>query len=185
MPTLLEAAARYLFEARSGRLPDRLFDSDEMRSWIGAVTDKLGHAFNETVAARLRDLGWKTRVEVRLTELGAVSELGDIDVLAWRDVTGPVYAIECKRLMHDRTVGEIGRRLRDYTEARVDGKRTAMQKHVDRLAFLANDVRYSGTNHGATCRRNVAPVRTCHRRHYADAILPAGAGDVGRSSRLW
>ena len=140
MPTLLEAAARYLLEARSGRVPDRLFDSDEMRSWIGAVTDQLGHAFNETVAARLRDLGWKTRVEVRLTELGGVSELGDIDVLAWRDVTGPVYAIECKRLMHDRTVGEIGRRLRDYTEARVDGKRTAMQKHVDRLAFLANDV---------------------------------------------
>ena len=139
MPTLLDGAERYLLQARSGRLPDTLFDSEEMRSWIGMVTDMLGHAFNETVAANLRHLGWETRVEVKLTELEGGSELGDIDVLAWRAGVGPVYAVECKRLMYDRTVGEIGRRLRSYTESRVDGERTPMQKHRDRLGFMAKN----------------------------------------------
>ncbi len=136
MPSLLEAAARYLLEARTGQLAKRLFESEEMRSWIGTITNQLGHAFNETVAAKLRDLGWKARVEVKMTELGGSSELGDVDVLAWRTGIGPVYAIECKRLMYDRTVGEIGRRLRDYTDSRRDGHRTPIQKTLDRLELL-------------------------------------------------
>lgn len=139
MPTLLETAAGHLLEARTGQLTRTLFDSEEMRSWIGAVTDQLGHAFNETVAAKLRDLGWHARTEVQMTELGGGADLGDVDVLAWREETELVYAIECKRLMYDRTMGEIGRRLRDYTDSNRDGKRTPIQKTLDRMTFLRNN----------------------------------------------
>ena len=139
MPTLLEAAGRYLLEARVGQLPRSLFDSAKMRSWIGTATDQLGHAFNQTVAARLRELEWNARAELKLTELGGPSGLGDVDVLAWRTGTGPVYAIECKRLMYDRTVGEIGRRLWDYTDSNRNGQRTPIQKTLDRLAFLTDN----------------------------------------------
>ena len=136
MPTLLEAAARNLLEARWGQLPETLFDSEEMRSWIGATNAQLGHAFNERVAAKLRSLGWCARAEVEMTELGGDAELGDVDVLAWRTGAGPVYVIECKRLMHDRSLGEIGRRLRDYTDASRGGRRTPIQKTLDRVIWL-------------------------------------------------
>ncbi len=139
MPTLLETAAGHLLEARTGQLTKTLFDSQEMRSWIGTITNQLGHAFNETVAAKLRNLGWQARAEVRMTELGGGADLGDVDVLAWHTETGSVYAIECKRLMYDRTVGEIGRRLRDYTDSNSDGERTPIQKTLDRMTFLRNN----------------------------------------------
>lgn len=136
MPTLLEAAGRNLLEARWGQLPETLFDSEEMRSWIGATNAQLGHAFNEKVAAKLQGLGWYARAEVEMTELGGDAELGDVDVLAWRTGTGPVYAIECKRLLHDRNLGEIGRRLRDYTDSSRGGRRTPIQKTLDRVTWL-------------------------------------------------
>ena len=136
MPTLLAANQRYLLEARSGRLPESLFDSAEMRAWIGDAANRHGHAFNHKVAGRLKELGWSVRAELMMTELGGGSELGDIDVLAWHPDTGPIYAIECKRLMFDRTVGEIGERLNDYKASSRDGQRTPIQKHLDRLTFL-------------------------------------------------
>ena len=135
MPTLLDTALQYLFEARSGRLPQRLFDSDEMQYWIGEAANRNGHAFNSQVATKLAQLRWKVRVELSLTELGGGSALGDIDVLAWRP-EGSVYVIECKRLMLDRTVGEIGERLRQYVTIAESGRRTEIQKHLDRLAYL-------------------------------------------------
>ena len=136
MPTLLAANQRYLLEAHSGRLSERLFDSAEMRAWIGDAANRHGHAFNHKVAARLEGLEWSVRAELMMTELGGDSELGDIDVLAWHPGTGPIYAIECKRLMVDRTVAEIGERLNDYTVSSRDGERTPVQKHLDRVAFL-------------------------------------------------
>ena len=138
MPTLLDTALRYFFEARSGRLPERLFDSDEMRHWIGKAANRNGHAFNGQVAARLTQLQWTVRRELNLTELGGSAELGDIDVLAWR-ADGPIYVIECKRLMMDRTVGEIGERLRQYVTLAENGPRTEIQKHVDRLEYLTKN----------------------------------------------
>ena len=136
MPTLLEAAGRNLLAARWGQLPETLFDSEEMRSWIGAINAQMGHAFNEKVAAKLQSLGWCARADVEMSELGGDVKLGDIDVLAWRTGTGPVYAIECKRLVHDRNLGEIGRRLRDYTDSSRGGRRTPIQRTLDRVTWL-------------------------------------------------
>ena len=140
MPTLLDRMLRYLGMAESGDFPGDFFDSDEMRSWIGRVADRNGHAFNRSVAERLNELHWEVRSEVKLTLLGGGTELGDIDVLAWRPKTGLVYAIECKRLLFDRTIGEIGERLAEYTTVSDAGVRTPIQRHLDRISYLKSSL---------------------------------------------
>ena len=74
--------------------------------------------------------------EVSLTRLGGEESLGDVDVLAWQPATGLVYAVECKSLRFDRTCREIGERLAEYSAGTVDGKRSPLQKHLDRVSYL-------------------------------------------------
>ena len=144
MPSLLAGTLDYLQQASLGRLPEDLFDSREMISCIGRAADRNGHEFNRRVAGRLDELKWKTRQELSLTQLGGEPELGDIDVLAWWSDTGLVFAVECKSLRFDRTYGEIGERLAEYATGTVDGKRTSLQKHLDRVSYLeANQERLS------------------------------------------
>ena len=136
MPSILAGTLDYLQKASFGRLPEELFDSPEMISCIGRAADRNGHDFNRKVAGRLEELEWKTKQEVSLTQLRGEAELGDIDVLAWRSDSGLVYAIECKSLRFDRTCGEIGERLAEYSTGTVGGERTPLQKHLDRISYL-------------------------------------------------
>ena len=136
MPSILGGTLDYLQGASFGRLPEELFDSPEMTSCIGRAADRNGRDFNRRVAERFDHMEWKTKQEVALTRLGGAVELGDIDVLAWRSDTGLVYAVECKSLRFDRTCGEIGERLAEYATGTVDGKRTPLQKHLDRISYL-------------------------------------------------
>ncbi len=136
MPSILGGTLDYLQQASFGRLPVELFDNPEMASCIGRAADRNGRDFNRRVAERFDHLEWKTEQEVALTRLGGAVELGDIDVLAWRCDTGLVYVVECKSLRFDRTCGEIGERLAEYATGTVDGKRTPLQKHLDRISYL-------------------------------------------------
>ena len=136
MPALLERTTAYLMQGVEGYLPAELFDSRAMKQWIGNAVNRRGHAFNRQVAERLRELGWSVRAEVNVTELGGADALGDVDVLAWRYETGKVCAIECKRLRFDRTIGEIGERLMEYSDAPDGGNPTLAKRHVDRINFL-------------------------------------------------
>ena len=136
VPSILAGTLPYLHRAAFGDLPDTLFDSPEMATCIGRAADRNGHEFGKRVAERLSELRWKTMREVRLTRLGGEESLGDIDVLAWQPATGLAYAVECKSLRFDRTYGEIGERLEEYSAGTVDGKRTPLQKHLDRISYL-------------------------------------------------
>ena len=136
MPSMLAGSLDFLGEAAFGRLPEELFDSVEMKACIGRAADRGGHDFNRRVAERFNALEWKTEQEVSLTRLGGGAELGDVDVLAWRADPGVVYAVECKSLRFDRTFGEFGERLGEYAAGTVDGKRTRLQRHLDRCSFL-------------------------------------------------
>ena len=136
MPSILADSMDYLGQAALGRLPEGLFDSTQMIAYIGYAADRNGHEFNRKVAQRLNTLHWKAKQELSLAQFGGGPELGDIDVLAWRPEFGLIYAIECKSLRFDRTVGEIGERLAEYTAGTVAGKRTPLQKHLDRIAYL-------------------------------------------------
>ena len=135
-PTSLEWTLFYLLRARAGDLPESMFNSQQMKSWIGRVIDQLGHAFNQRVGERFRELDYEAKEEVSMASLGASAALGDIDVLAWDTRTGNVYVVECKRLRMARTVSEIAERLTEYTEGSDSNGRTPLQKHLDRMAFL-------------------------------------------------
>ena len=136
IPSILADSLDYLQQAEVGRLPEELFDSHEMVSYIGGAADRIGHDFNRRVAERFSELQWKTMQELGLTQLGGGADLGDIDVLAWRSNADPVLAIECKSLRFDRTLGEMGERLEEYETGGVSGQRTRLQRHLDRIAFL-------------------------------------------------
>lgn len=136
MPSLAAGTLDYLQQASFGHLPEELFDSAEMISCIGRAADRNGHAFNRKVAERLDELEWTTKQELSLTRLGGNEDLGDIDVLAWRPRNGLVYVVECKSLRFDRTCGEIGERLTEYASGSFDGKRTPLQRHLDRVSYL-------------------------------------------------
>ena len=136
VPSILAGTLNYVGQAAFGELPETLFDSREMIACVGRAAERNGYAFARRVAKRLRELEWQTAGEVRLTELGGGDSLGDVDVLAWKHVAGLVYAIECKSLRFDRTVGEVGERLAEYSVGTDGGKRTDLQKHLDRMSFL-------------------------------------------------
>ena len=53
--------------------------------------------------------------------------------------TGLVFAIECKSLRFDRSLGEVGERLAEYSVGTVGSKRTPLQKHLDRMSFLESN----------------------------------------------
>ena len=136
MPSVVAGTLEFLQEAALGRLPEELFDSPEMISCIGRAADRNGHDFNRRVAERLNALEWNTMQEVSLTRLGSKEDLGDVDVLAWRPDSGLAHVVECKSLRMDRTCGEMGERLTEYACSSVDGKRTQLQKHLDRVSYL-------------------------------------------------
>ena len=136
VPSILAGTLGYLAQAAFGELPETLFDSPEMIACVGRAADRNGHDFARRVAERLGELKWETAREANLTRFGGDDSLGDVDVLAWQQATGLVYAIECKSLRFDRTLGEIGERLAEYSAGTVGVKRTPLQKHLDRISCL-------------------------------------------------
>lgn len=115
----------------NGQLPQEFFRSHEMKRYIGKVNDEKGHAFARSVADQMRKTGWKARNEVQMTELGGPSELGDIDVLAWKP-SGEIRLIECKRLQLARTVAEVAEICRRFRGEAKD----ELDKHVQRIKWV-------------------------------------------------
>ncbi len=128
----LRDGIRYLFERISdGQLPQEFFRSAIMKAYIGAVADRRGHDFEETVAVKWRTAEWTVRTGIRMTELGGPQELGDIDVLAWNG-NGMVAIVECKRLMLSKTVAEISEVCSRFRgEARDE-----LAKHLARVQWI-------------------------------------------------
>lgn len=134
---LVSKVVQRFFGLVDGRLGAEMFDTKEVDRWLGNIVNERGHAFNHSVAAKLKAIGLEAKPDQLMTLFGGKKDLGDVDVLAWDKKTGTVWAIECKRLLLDRTVGEIGERLADYTTRGTrNKKRTPIQKHLDRVDFL-------------------------------------------------
>lgn len=139
-PVIAKHGLDYALRAYNACLPAPYFRSEEMRSWIGSAIDRLGHRFNHTVAGRLRDLGLQAEAEFLMTRLGGAAADGDVDTLAWNAATGDIFVIECKRLLADKTVGEIAERLVEFGPNHVErnGRRGPTRRHLDRVAILRN-----------------------------------------------
>lgn len=122
----------YLLErSERGHLPEEFFTSSEMKRYIGTVNNERGHDFARSVANQMNNKGWIVRYEVQMTELGAASEYGDVDVLAWKP-TGEVLLIECKRLQLARTVAEVAEICRRFQGAAED----ELDRHVRRVKWI-------------------------------------------------
>lgn len=128
----LRQGVGYLFDkTEQGQLPDTFFRSMEMKSYIGAVNDQRGHAFNQTVAEELQTRGWNVRPEVKMSQIGAPDNLGDIDVLAWKP-SGEVLLTECKRLRLAMSVKEIAEICHRFSGEAKD----MLDKHLKRLDWI-------------------------------------------------
>lgn len=127
--------------------------SAEMESWIGHVNNENGNKFTREVQAKLNQLGWKTEAEIELTNVlarrrdarfGDLKRFGDIDVLAWRDGSSRILAIECKDVQFSKTPGEVAEQLADFRgELKSNGKPDLLKRHLDRIDVLtanADDV---------------------------------------------
>ena len=130
--SMLRAGFIYLVgKIREGQLSKEFFTSREMIGLIGKINDQLGHAFEKKVAERFRESDWRSRRRVPMSELGAPAELGDIDVLAWKE-DGQVHVVECKRLQLARSVAEIAGVCRKFSgEARDE-----LHKHLRRVEWI-------------------------------------------------
>jgi len=122
----------YLFErTERGLLPNEFFTTADMKKYVGAATHARGRTFTNWVADALRKEGWQARTEVKMSELQAPPELGDIDVLAWMP-SGEVLLIECKHLQLARTIAEIAEVCRRFRgEARDE-----LDKHMRRINWV-------------------------------------------------
>lgn len=112
-----------------------------MLRYAGIARERDGAEFNERVASRMEELGWRVEREIKLKKVlrkGFDRDYGDIDVLAWKAESGRVLIMECKDLQFKKTYGEIAEQLSDYRGlASPDGRRRdSLRKHLDRMALL-------------------------------------------------
>ena len=122
----------------SGSYPDR-HCGPGMRRYAGYARDRDGMAFNSKVSEKLKELGWQTQPEIKLTKVLKEQldrNYGDVDVLAWDADLGRVLIIECKDLQFKKTYGEIAEQLNDFRGVERDGKRDLLRKHLDRVSVL-------------------------------------------------
>jgi hypothetical protein len=143
--SLYQGLGYLLWRTEQGQFPLEFFTTREMKEYVGSVNDERGHAFTKSVAGEYHEKGWEVRSEVQMTELGASSVLGDIDVLAWKP-NGEVLLIECKRLQFARTVAEIAEICRRFRGEAKD----ELDRHVRRVDWVMKHPRSLETVVGFT-----------------------------------
>jgi hypothetical protein len=92
---------------------------------------------------------------VPMTQFEAPSELGDLDVVAWRHGDPRLLCIECKRLRPARTVAEM---LEILSQFRGNAK-DRLGRHVNRIAWIRDHLGNLG--HGLRAElsdRRVTPL---------------------------
>ena len=101
----------------TGEIPQGQASSLQMKKWLGTANNIQRTKFNCAVSDRMRELGWETVTEIKLTKAlrrALDRNYGDIDVLAWQRASGRVLAIECKDLQYLKTIGEVAEQLSDF-----------------------------------------------------------------------
>ena len=129
----LVASLSYIVSGlRAGWFQQAFVSSRAMRSFLGAAADRHGAEFTQQVAAVCRAAGWEARTEVKMTQLGAGSDLGDQDVIAWKEGDPRLLCIECKRLRPARTIYEIFEVLTRFRGQAKD----LLARHLARIAWI-------------------------------------------------
>lgn len=181
--SLGEGVSYVLSRAQTGQLPgEEFFATDEMRRYIGHANREHGMAFGEDVGKALEDQGWNVRVEVNMSEFNAPKELGDLDVLAWKD-SGEVLLIECKRLQLAKTVAEVAEICKRFRGEAKD----ELAKHVERVDWLLEHFdevkRVTGVDVELTKAEDLLVTNTHVPMMYIED-LPVSASKIGPLNRL-
>ena len=123
----------------NGYLPEKLFRSTAMKSYLGSIADKRGHDFTEELAERLAKFLPNQKVEIKMATLGAPSnpDMGDIDLLTWEPTSGAVFVIECKRLKAALTVRQVIQQLEEFRGNPIE--MDSLAKHQRRVEWLRNN----------------------------------------------
>lgn len=142
-PSIVRQSLIYCFEQyHDGGFPRWQVQSKAMKSWAGAIADRRGKSFTNSVADRLRELGWNCQTERRVKEIlrrHTDIDYGDVDVIAWSEVSQRILLIECKHLQMSKLPGELAQQLREYRGLSVEGNRDSLRKHLDRTALLQRE----------------------------------------------
>ncbi|MBX3742810.1 MAG: hypothetical protein KF712_17635 [Akkermansiaceae bacterium] len=127
----------FIHSLLNGDLPDRIFRSVEMKSYLGGLTKKRGERFEKKVADEMRKILPEVRHSVKMRELGKAdaSPSDDVDVVAWDLNSGRVYLLECKSLKRALTASQVIQQLESF---RGDPENTDdyLAKHVRRVEWL-------------------------------------------------
>jgi len=132
-PGFCEDSFRHVvMECFHGAFETGYFDTKTMKEYVGAVNGRRGLEFNKSVGALFSADGWKVRLEVAMTELGALPNeaSGDVDVLAWKNDV--VCVCECKELLFARNITEVADQLVRFRGLPGDD----LDKHLRRVRFM-------------------------------------------------
>lgn len=146
----------YLIEGLgAGLFQQEFVISKTMRRYLGATTDARGKAFTERVAGICQAADWHAETEVPMTQFQAPQELGDLDVVAWREGDPRLLCIECKRLRPTRTVAEM---LEILSQFRGNAK-DRLGRHVRRIDWITTHLAQVSRGLGAELSDlNVTPL---------------------------
>ena len=123
-----------LYQIKEGNFPADFFKSNQMKSFYGEINKEKGDQFNKEVANKLRKLSWSVKLNLQMSQLGASSTLGDIDILAWK--SDQIKIIESKRLQPVRNINEIVNSLNRFKGENND----LLTKHVNRVNWIKNNL---------------------------------------------
>ena len=142
-PHSMRAGFRYLVAgAHRAELPQDFFKTNELRNkWWGKASE--GHTHAKEVADQLNGAGWEVRFEINVPHVlnkKLPSDVGDIDVLAWKNDSHDVWVIEAKDLSRARNHSEMAHMLSDYQgKPKTNGEPDKLLKHLQRLKYLKDD----------------------------------------------
>ncbi len=148
-PSLIRKGLAYLISnSYDGTLDGGFFRSKQMKSWIGGMRDKSGHAFNIQAKSEFEKLGMLALSDVKVSQiLGTKTEknYGDVDVLAWKPESNTVLLVECKDLEFAKTQGEIAKQVYEFRGlCKADGSPDRLKKHLERCSILRNNIERLG-----------------------------------------
>ncbi len=145
-PGLLATGVSYILDLYfKAKIEASETESSKMKSWIDSELDRRGHEFAQKVFNAVQNLGYKARLESKVTALlneKQDRDWGDVDILAWKPGGSNLMAIECKNLRQAKTPNEIAEQLNNFKgEIRSDGERDDLLKHLDRCEYLRSRIR--------------------------------------------
>ncbi|GEM_PF-4828501 len=136
--THLDRWRTYLLRAISnGELPDHIFESDELKKYLGSISHQEGRNFEEKVANEFINFGLNCRQGVTMRELGKTDAdtSNDVDVVAWDQNSKSIFLIECKNLKRALTVAQAIQQLENFRGDRNNPK-DYLTKHLNRVDWL-------------------------------------------------